>query len=105
MRFGVVASASTSAGSESLRLRFFWVAVSWSALLEELLVGIEAFESAFAAEAKLPALSVSGALMISLGTAAVAGGGWRIDRVGAAELGGWLVGMGALLLCLCIEFS
>ena len=74
-------------------------------LLEELLlVGIEAFESAFAAKAKLPALSVAGELMVSLDTAAVAGGGggWRIDRVGAAEL---VVGMGALLLCLCMGFS
>ena len=70
------------------------------------MVGIELFESAFAAEAELPALPVAGELMVSLGTAAVAGsGGWRIDRVGAAELGVWLVGMGALLLCLCMDFS
>lgn len=87
VRFGVVASASASAGSESLRLRFCWVvAVSWSALLEALLVDIEAFVLAFAVESELPALSVSGGLMVSLGTAAVACSGWRIEKVGAAEV-------------------
>ena len=78
--------------------------MSWSALLlEELLVDIEAFELAFAAEAALPALSVAGGLMVSLGTA-VAGGGWWTDRVGAADVGVGLGWTGALLLlCLCSE--
>ena len=79
--------------------------MSWSALLEALLVDIEAFVLAFAVESELPALSVSGGLMVTLGTAAVACSGWRSEKVGAAEVGGWLIGMGALLLCLCIEFS
>lgn len=60
--------------------------MSWSALLEALLVDIEAFVLGFAVESELPALLVSGGLIVSLCTAVVACSGRGINKVGAAEV-------------------